>query len=65
MEYLDAYPILNDEKLGIDIFKRAAVSEDRAEKLIKQLKNDHQIKAGIAQRLVDTFQAWQKSIASA
>jgi hypothetical protein len=61
-EYLDIYDALSSQKIGLDIFKQAAGSQKESENLLKELKNDLNIKAGMATRMLKKFQKWQTDI---
>jgi len=63
--YLELYPTLSEEKLGIDIFKSATANKDTAKELVRELKEDLKIKAGIARRLVEKFVDWHSTLPSA
>src|SRR5579859_6908522 len=53
--YLEIFPILSHEMLGIDIFKTATARDGSAKELVTELKKDLGIKVGIAPRLVEKF----------
>jgi len=63
--YLEIFPILSHEMLGIDIFKTATARDGSAKELVTELKKDLGIKVGMARRLVEKFREWQRSLAPA
>jgi hypothetical protein len=56
--YLDVYPSLREEMLGIDLFYKAMLSTTRATVLLIDLKTEAKIKSGMAQRLLTDFPIW-------
>jgi hypothetical protein len=60
--FLDLYPILNNFRMGIDLFKSSTVTIDGAKQLLTELKEDCGITIGMARRLVENFQAWHKTL---
>lgn len=61
-EYLGLYGKLSGEMLGIDIFKSASSNREEGLELIKELKQEHGVKSGMAKRLVDYFSEWNKTL---
>ena len=61
-EYLDAFTSMQNQSMGIDLFKCAINNTKKTDNLIKVLKVDCGIKSGMALRLVDDFKTWYESI---
>jgi hypothetical protein len=60
---LDAYPVLNKFRMGIDLFKSSKVTVDGAKQLVVvELKEDCGLTVEMARRLVENFQAWHKTL---
>jgi hypothetical protein len=49
---------LADEEFGIDLFYKAMDDTTKAKALLDDLRSEAQVKAGMAQRLVDNFGEW-------
>ena len=56
--YLDVYPSLREEMLGIDLFYKAMISTTKATMLLMDLKSEAKLKSGMAQRLLTDFPIW-------
>jgi hypothetical protein len=60
--FRDMYPILNQHRMGIDIFKSSMVTVGGMRELKDELKQDCGIAIGMARRLVENFQSWHKTL---
>ena len=60
--FRDMYPILNQHRMGIDIFKSSTVIVEGMRRLKDELKQDCGIAIGMARRLVKNFQSWHKTL---
>ena len=56
-DYLDIFPLLEVQKLGIDIFKKVSNNSTQANKLEAKLEKLH-IKSSIIDRLMRDFEIW-------
>jgi hypothetical protein len=63
-DYKDLYALLSEQKIGIDIIQQAAAKSIERERLLKELKSDFLIVAGVANRLVMNFNKWHTTLAS-
>ena len=63
-DYKDLYLLLSEQKIGIDIIQQAAAKSNERERLLKELKSDFLIVAGVANRLVMNFNKWHTTLAS-
>jgi hypothetical protein len=61
-QQLGIHPILNQAKLGIDLFKSSTATAEGSKDLVKDLKNDCGVTIGMARRLVENFQTWYRSL---
>lgn len=59
--FLDLYYVLNENRLGIDLFKSSTASVEGIKELVKELKEDCRIPIGTARRLAENFKTWQKT----
>ena len=63
-DYKNLYALLSEQKIGIDIIQQAAATSIERERLLKELKNDFLIVAGVAHRLVMNFNKWHTTLAN-
>ena len=63
-QYVDSYENLHEQKMGIQFFRAATRSKEKANELIKILKEDCKLPSGMALSLVEDFGMWYDQIKS-